>query len=164
MKYLEGGSTWAAEQGASDLISSGVDDDDDAEGRATTGEGASERSDEPWDLRLLLGASERAIRSQAATALKRTRCFVFRFGLDFSDFFFFWYFSDFWNTALKWNTLVFSDLDLLDWGVALCFFFFLGESVGLLRWACRGLCYIFFFFNLRVFLFLWLRVFLIQRK
>ena len=46
MKYLEGGSTGAAEQGASDPISSGVDDDD-AEGRATTGGGASERSDEP---------------------------------------------------------------------------------------------------------------------
>ena len=49
MKYLEGGSTGAAEQGASDPISSGVDDDDDddAEGPATTGGGASERSDEP---------------------------------------------------------------------------------------------------------------------
>ena len=57
MKYLEGGSTEAAEQGASDPISSGVDDDD-AEGRATMGGGASERSDEPWDLRLLLGASD----------------------------------------------------------------------------------------------------------
>ena len=47
MKYLEGGSTGAAEQGASDPISSGVDDDDDAEGRATTGGGASEQSNEP---------------------------------------------------------------------------------------------------------------------
>ena len=47
MKYLEGGSTGAAKQGASDPISSGVDEDDDAEGRATTGGGASERSDEP---------------------------------------------------------------------------------------------------------------------
>ena len=47
MKYLEGGSTGAAEQGASDPISSGIDDDDDTEGRATTGGGASERSDEP---------------------------------------------------------------------------------------------------------------------
>ena len=47
MKYLEGRSTGAAEQGASDPISSGVDDDDDTEGRATTGGGASERSDEP---------------------------------------------------------------------------------------------------------------------
>ena len=47
MKYLEGGSTGAAEQGASDPISSGINDDDDAEGRATTGGGASERSDEP---------------------------------------------------------------------------------------------------------------------
>ena len=47
MKYLEGRSTGAAEQGASDPISSGVDDDDDAKGRATTGGGASERSDEP---------------------------------------------------------------------------------------------------------------------
>ena len=47
MKYLEGGSTGAAEQGASDPISSGIDDDDDAEGRTTTGGGASERSDEP---------------------------------------------------------------------------------------------------------------------
>ena len=46
MKYLEGGSTGAAEQGASDPISSGVDDDD-AEGRATTGGGGSKRSDEP---------------------------------------------------------------------------------------------------------------------
>ena len=46
MKYLEGGSTGAAEQGASDPISSGVDDDD-AEGLATTGGGASELSDEP---------------------------------------------------------------------------------------------------------------------
>ena len=46
MKYLEGGSIGAAEQGASDLISSGVDDNV-AEGRATTGGGASERSDEP---------------------------------------------------------------------------------------------------------------------
>ena len=42
MKYLEGGSTGAAEQGASDPISSGVDDDDEAEGRPTTGGGASE--------------------------------------------------------------------------------------------------------------------------
>ena len=25
------------------------------------------------------------------------------------------------------------------------FFFVWGESLGLLRWACRGLCYIFFF-------------------
>ena len=47
MKYLEGRSTGAAEQGASDPISSGVNDDDDTEGRATTGGGASERSDEP---------------------------------------------------------------------------------------------------------------------
>ena len=47
MKYLEGGSTRAAEQGASDPILSGVDDDGDAEGRATMGGGASERSDEP---------------------------------------------------------------------------------------------------------------------
>ena len=47
MKYLEGGSTGVAEQGASDPISSGVDDDDDGEGRATMGGGASERSDEP---------------------------------------------------------------------------------------------------------------------
>ena len=46
MKYFEGGGTGAAEQGASDPISSGVDDDD-AEGRAMTGGGASERSDEP---------------------------------------------------------------------------------------------------------------------
>ena len=47
MKYLEGGSTGAAEQGVSDPISSGIDDDDDAKGQATTGGGASERSNEP---------------------------------------------------------------------------------------------------------------------
>ena len=46
MKYREGGSTEAAEQGASDPILSGVDNDD-AEGRATTGGGGSEQSDEP---------------------------------------------------------------------------------------------------------------------
>ena len=40
MKYLEGRSTRAAEQGASDPISSGIDDDDEAEGRPTTGGGA----------------------------------------------------------------------------------------------------------------------------
>ena len=105
MKYLEGRSTGAAEQGASDPISSGVDDDDDAEGRAS----------DPMNLEISICCLEWA---SERSDLKRRRHWkepvALSLGLDWILVisFFFLYFSDFWNTALKWNTLVFSDLDL----------------------------------------------------
>ena len=112
-------------------------------GRATSDNDLDHRS-----LMMILTESDLGQRCSCFEGLRRNGVAVFRFALGlrkFSDFFFFdKAFSDFWFRSVL--------LCYLYWG--LVFFFFFGLKV-------EHIIFFSFFFNLRVFLILWLRVFLI---